>query len=102
MVSMYCHASHAPAQDALHHPQDLCADCAALLDYASDRIDACRFGEHKPTCARCAVHCFRAGERDRIRSVMRYAGPRMTLRHPYLAVRHLMDRRRPTDRPSHR
>ena len=25
---------------------------------------------------------------------MRYAGPRMTYRHPYLAARHLMDRRR--------
>lgn len=24
---------------------------------------------------------------------MRYAGPRMTLRHPYLALRHLLDRR---------
>jgi len=25
---------------------------------------------------------------------MRYAGPRMTLHHPYLALRHLLDRRR--------
>jgi hypothetical protein len=32
--------------------------------------------------------------RDKIKTAMRYAGPRMTYRHPYLAVRHLMDRRR--------
>jgi hypothetical protein len=31
--------------------------------------------------------------RARIREVMRYAGPRMTLYHPVLAIRHLIGRR---------
>jgi hypothetical protein len=32
--------------------------------------------------------------RERIREVMRYAGPRMILRHPILAIWHLLDGRR--------
>jgi hypothetical protein len=31
--------------------------------------------------------------RERIRSVMRYSGPRMLLRHPVLSVWHLLDKR---------
>ncbi len=95
MISMYCAAHHAaPGGGAAADPArpDLCLSCAALLDYATGRIDACRFGAGKPTCARCTVHCFRAREREAIRQVMRYSGPRMVSRHPYLAVRHLLDR----------
>jgi hypothetical protein len=33
--------------------------------------------------------------RERVRAVMRYAGPRMLLRHPILAVLHLLDGMRP-------
>ena len=32
--------------------------------------------------------------RDQIRAAMRHSGPRMTYRHPYLAMRHLLDRKR--------
>jgi cyclopropane-fatty-acyl-phospholipid synthase len=32
--------------------------------------------------------------RERIRAVMRYSGPRTTIRHPILSLAHLMDRRR--------
>ena len=96
MVGMYCREHHHPEfrdkSVTTLKGDRLCPDCTALLDYACRRIDACRFGERKPTCARCTVHCFRAGEREDIRKVMRYAGPRMMLRHPYLAVRHLLDR----------
>jgi Nitrous oxide-stimulated promoter len=76
------------------HHSPLCPECAALLDYSLDRIEACRFGAGKPTCAHCVVHCFRPAMREQIRAAMRYSGPRMTYRHPYLALRHLMDRRR--------
>jgi hypothetical protein len=33
--------------------------------------------------------------RGQVREVMRYAGPRMLLRHPVLAVLHLLDGMRP-------
>ncbi len=97
MMGMYCREHHGPPSSvdsvATLGGTRLCPDCAALLDYAGRRIDACRFGEQKPTCARCTVHCFRTAERERVRTVMRYSGPRMMLRHPYLAMRHLLDRR---------
>jgi hypothetical protein len=40
------------------------------------------------------VHCYRAQQRERIRRVMRYSGPRMLLAHPLLALLHLLDARR--------
>lgn len=89
MVSMYCHRHHLPAAPGATR---LCAQCAALLDYADSRVTACRFGERKPVCSACSVHCFRPVQRERMRAVMRYAGPRMALHHPYLAFRHLLDR----------
>jgi len=112
MVRMYCRDNHSSGADvtagategATASPEaprtrdgprsPLCPDCAALIAYSLDRVDACRFGAGKPACARCTVHCFRPAMREQIRSAMRYSGPRMTYRHPYLAARHLMDRRR--------
>jgi len=87
MIRMYCRAHHAA-------PRALCSDCAALVAYSFERIDACRFGAAKPVCSRCTVHCYRPAMREQVRAAMRYSGPRMTYRHPYLAVRHLLDRRR--------
>ncbi len=86
MVRIFCEAHHGgPA---------LCRDCAALLQYANYRLDRCPFEADKPTCVACPIHCYRAAERQRMREVMRYAGPRMLWRHPYLAIRHLLDERR--------
>ena len=68
----------------------LCPECAALLDYALRRLDSCRFGNGKPSCRKCPVHCYRADMRERIRTVMRWAGPRMIFHHPMAAARHLL------------
>jgi hypothetical protein len=73
----------------------LCEKCAGLLGYATRRLDRCVFGDEKPTCANCTVHCYAAAPREEVRVIMRYAGPRMMTRHPVLAVRHLLDGRRP-------
>jgi hypothetical protein len=89
MVGMYCrghgHERHAP----------LCKDCGALLEYAKRRVERCVFGDAKPTCANCVVHCYKADMREQIRVVMRWAGPRMMLRHPIMAIAHLVNERRP-------
>ena len=86
MIGMYCQGQH-QTRDAL------CAACQALWDYAQQRVDGFRFRDEKPTCASCAVHCFKPVMREQIRQVMRYAGPRMALRHPILAIFHLLDGR---------
>jgi len=88
MHQLYCHAHHGMP------PGELCPECQALLDYAVQRLDRCPFQENKSTCANCAVHCYKPEMRERIRVIMAYAGPRMLLRHPILAVRHLIDGRR--------
>ena len=77
-------------------PATRCAtECAELLVYATRRLDRCVFGDDKPTCAKCTVHCYSADKREEVRAVMRFAGPRMIWRHPVLAVRHVLDGRRP-------
>jgi hypothetical protein len=90
MIRLYCRGRHG----GLDAP---CGECDELTNYARLRLARCAFQDHKPTCARCTVHCYRAEMRERIRAVMRYAGPRMLFHHPLLALSHLMDRaiRRP-------
>ncbi len=72
----------------------LCADCQELMDYATKRLEKCPYQEDKSTCANCPIHCYTDTMRERMRVVMRYSGPRMISRHPYLAVRHLLDGRK--------
>lgn len=93
MMRIYCRDHHAQeARDA----QGLCAECAGLMDYAQKRLAACPFGPEKPTCANCQIHCYGPKQREETRVLMRYAGPRMLLRHPILAIAHLwVDSRRP-------
>jgi hypothetical protein len=84
MIGLYCRAQHGAGHG-------LCAGCAALADYAWLRLQKCPFQQGKTTCAKCPVHCYRPEKRQQIRAVMRYAGPRMVLRHPRLALLHLLD-----------
>ena len=83
MIGLYCHAHHKGAT--------ICDDCKALLDYAHVRLDHCRFSNHKPTCKRCPVHCYKPVMRQQMREVMRYSGPRMLWHHPIAAIRHLLN-----------
>lgn len=97
MVAIYCRDHHA-ANDSV------CDSCAELNSYAMARLDHCVYGDGKPTCKQCPVHCYRKDMRQTMRAVMRYAGPRMLLSHPILAIRHLLDERgappgRPPARP---
>jgi hypothetical protein len=87
MIRLYC-ADHHGARAGL------CESCAELRDYALERLARCPFQDGKTTCAKCPVHCYRPARREEIRIVMRYAGPRMILRHPLLALWHLIDGRR--------
>ena len=83
MVGIHCRDKHAARKAA---PGSLCPECQGLMDYATRRLDRCVFGDDKPTCANCKVHCYTSTKREEVRVVMRYAGPRMMLRHPVLAL----------------
>jgi predicted amidophosphoribosyltransferase len=84
MIDRYC---------ADHHRSDgsLCPECQDLLTYAEQRLVRCRYQSQKPTCARCPVHCYAPSQRERVRIVMRYAGPKMLWKHPFLAILHIWD-----------
>lgn len=68
----------------------LCHDCSELAAYAEQRLRHCPFGDEKGSCRHCKIHCYRSDMRLRIQQVMRYAGPRMILFHPIMAIRHLI------------
>lgn len=86
MVRLYCRE---------HHGEALCGECATLLDYMAARLAHCPYGDDKPTCRKCPIHCYRPAERDRMRAVMRFAGPRLLLRGDLGALKHLLHDRKP-------
>lgn len=63
-----------------------------LLSYAERRLTRCKFGEQKPACKRCPIHCYRSDMRAKIREVMRWAGPRMIIYDPVAAIKHLLNK----------
>jgi hypothetical protein len=84
MIAVFCRAKHASAPS-------LCPECEDLEAYTRLRLEKCPYGEAKPTCANCPIHCYQPHRRDQIRRVMAFAGPRMLWRHPVLALRHMLD-----------
>ena len=86
MIALYCRKKHGG--------KGLCSDCAALNTYARQRSDRCPFMETKTFCSNCSVHCYRPDMREKIRAVMRWAGPRMLLHHPVAAARHVIETKR--------
>jgi hypothetical protein len=95
MVGIWCRDHH--GGDIRHH--GLCTECSDFLEYAHRRLEKCPYGENKPTCAKCPIHCYKRARRELARDIMRYAGPRMTLRHPWLALMHLVDKLRNVEHP---
>jgi hypothetical protein len=93
MVRIYCADHHATAGGAL------CVECGEFLDYAQRRLEKCPYGEEKPVCARCPIHCYKRTQREQAQSIMRYAGPRMVLRHPWLSLTHMLDKLRRVEHP---
>ncbi len=81
MIGIHCRGRH-------HPHRALCPECEELLDYAMHCIDRCPYREDKPACAKCPIHCHKPDMREKIREVMRYAGPHMMIRHPLLTVLH--------------
>lgn len=85
MIQLYCRKNH--------HTKTMCPECKELSEYAKMRSEKCPFMEHKTFCANCKVHCYKPEMRERIRTVMRYSGPRMIFYHPLLAMWHLISSR---------
>ena len=84
MIKMYCRENHKSAGT-------LCEDCESLSKYAEKRLLSCMYGEIKPVCKHCPVHCYSPAMREQMREVMRWAGPRMIFRNPVFAIVHIID-----------
>ncbi|GAB4307383.1 MAG: hypothetical protein Kow0069_04860 [Promethearchaeota archaeon] len=88
MIKTFCKKKHL---GTMKGHRGVCNECSELLEYALGRLAKCRFGDQKPTCRNCPIHCYAPHRREQVRAVMRFSGPRMIFHHPALAFRHLVD-----------
>lgn len=82
MIRLYCKLNH--------KSKELCKDCAELNEYAQKKLSKCPFGDNKPVCKDCTVHCYSTDKKEKIREIMRFSGPRMMLYHPIDFLKHLI------------
>lgn len=82
MIRLYCRLKH-------NCIENLCVDCTELLNYSTKRLHNCPYGENKPECQDCKTHCYNKINRERIREVMRFAGPRMIIYSPIDFAKHI-------------
>ncbi len=85
MIRIYCHAHHGTSGAML------CDDCKQLETYTQIRTGNCVFGEQKPACQVCPVHCYSKANRNKIKEVMRFAGPRMIYLAPWYSIFHFFN-----------
>ena len=71
MIELYCRGKHKTKRG------ELCNECRELWEYVQLRRSKCPFGDNKPFCSNCKIHCYKSEMRERIKAVMRYSGPRM-------------------------
>lgn len=84
MIEMYCIKHHQMTESIL------CDDCIELKKYALKKLSVCKFGDNKPACKKCTIHCYNPEMKEKIRKVMRYSGPRIVLVNPILAFKHML------------
>lgn len=82
MTEIYCHAHH-------NTKEGLCPECEEFYLYSVKRLACCPFGEKKPVCAKCNIHCYGKGYKERAKEIMAFSGPKLLLKHPFLSLRHI-------------
>lgn len=84
MIKKYCRGKHKTKG------KEICAECSELTEYALFRLSKCPFKVNKKFCSFCKIHCYKPEMREKIKAVMKYAGPRMLFTHPIFAVSHVL------------
>ncbi len=87
MIRLYCKLKHGSNGG-------LCGDCQFMWDYVQLKLGKCPFHDDKPTCLNCTIHCYKPAEKEKIREIMKFTGPKMLLYHPLLAMFHLFENRK--------
>lgn len=83
MIMLYCRG--------FHKKKLMCPNCDELLQYATGRLDHCKYGNQKTSCKKCPTHCYSPEKRIAIKRVMKFAGPRMLFLKPIAVLRHLLN-----------
>lgn len=84
MIDLYCRKK----LKTTHMPEEY----IELAEYATNRLDRCKFGDKKSSCKKCPIHCYKKDKREKIRTIMRWAGPRMLFYTPIAAIKHMLGR----------
>lgn len=82
MIEIYCNGNHDT------QASELCDECLELAEYADFKLKNCKFGDKKPVCGKCTVHCYKPEMREKIREVMRYSAPKMIYKHPVMLLKY--------------
>lgn len=85
MIKYYCRKNHST--------QKFCDDCSSLLEYASMRIKKCPYGENKPVCSNCTIHCYIPEQREKIKKIMRFSGPAILFHKPFTGIRYILKKK---------
>ena len=83
MIELFCHGQHGGKNG-------LCLECRELFEYVVKRLEKCPLKDNKPKCSKCTVHCYKTDMRGKIKTVMKYSGPRMLCCHPILTGRYYL------------
>lgn len=85
MIEYYCKKKHKGGR--------LCNECSSLFGYVLLRIDKCPFGEKKPVCSSCTIHCYNPLMKEEIKSVMKFSGPAILFRKPVTGIKYLLKKK---------
>ena len=82
---IYCHGTHS---GMVRDANGLCPECRETVETTLQRTIVCPYG-HVGNCQDCTLHCQRGDAQRRIKEMMRYAAPRMAVRHPLMTAEYL-------------
>lgn len=89
MIELYCRKMHNTSKN------NLCPECASLKSFCHLKLLKCPFGDNKGACSDCEIHCYKnTPERENIRLIMRYSGPRMMFYYPKDSLIHIFKKKR--------
>lgn len=80
MTLLYC--------KRMHGGHDLCPQCAALIEFETQRISQCSGKEEGVSCLKCTRQCYPDAVRLKLNHIIRWAEPKMHWRKPILLARH--------------
>lgn len=83
--SIYCRSNHGEAK---RDAAGMCPECREAFEQTLDRASSCPYG-HEGNCQDCKTHCQRGEAQIRIKTIMRYAAPRMAFRHPIMTLEYM-------------